>query len=95
MTPNERIKRLKEKLGLSLWETALIFGCGEDTARQWISDRKVMSHEFHATLLRLECDNLEQLAPKLRKDTIEAFNTGRIRGRLENRNKLISLGATQ
>lgn len=95
MTANERLRRFKDRLDLTLAEVCLIFGCCPDSARKWLRNERELTHEFTATLNRLECDNLQELATRLRADTVEAFNDGRNRGRFANRNKTISQGATQ
>lgn len=79
MSHNDRLRRLRDTLQLSAREIALIFGTTEWSVQAWLHDRRNMRSEFYATLLRLECDNLAQLAPKLRPDTIRLFNAGRRR----------------
>lgn len=95
MTPNEKLRRMKKRLSMNMAEMSLIFGCHEDAVRQWLDDRRKMHTEFSATLRRLDSETIQELGSKLRPDIAEAFNTGRLHGVLKNRNKLISLGATQ
>lgn len=95
MTPNEKLRQMKKRLGMNVAETAMIFGCGEETLRQWLTDRRKMHTEFVATLERLDSQTIQELGNKLRPDIADAFNTGRRRGMLINRNNLISTGATQ
>jgi hypothetical protein len=80
MTCNERFKRLKDATSLTFDQLAEIFGVNDvQTVQGWYTGRFGMSPDFRATLLRLEADNLPRLSPKLRPETVAAFNEGRKR----------------
>lgn len=79
MNHRDRLLRLKTATGLTTDELAIIFGVSYWTVEAWLCGRRGMAHDSYATLLRLECDNILELAPKLRPDTVRAINEGRRR----------------
>jgi transcriptional regulator with XRE-family HTH domain len=79
---SERLRRLRDSLGLTNSQIAEIFGVDDiQTVRRWAAGESNLAPEFRATLLRLEADNLPALSPKLRPETVAAFYAGRKRMR--------------
>lgn len=78
MTHGQRVKRLRDVLGLSTAQIAEIFGVSAPSMNNWISGRTAMRHEFQCTLLRLEADNIASLSPSLSHETLQAFRQGRL-----------------
>jgi hypothetical protein len=73
-------QRLK-RLGLTNSQLAEVFGVEDiQTVRGWLAGSR-MAHEFRATLVRLEAENLPALSPHLQPETIAAFYAGRNRAR--------------
>ena len=76
MTPRDRLRRLKEKAGLTLDQLAEVFGADASTVRGWYYGRTQMRYDYLATLLRLESENLPKLSPNLSSTTLAAFYRG-------------------
>lgn len=75
----ERFQKFRERTGLTIYELSIIFGVSQWSIESWLLGRRGMAHDSYATLLRLECDNILELAPKLRPDTVRILNEGRRR----------------
>lgn len=77
MNFKERFRRLKDRLGLTNDQLAEIFGTTPHVMDRWIRGEQIPQHEFRATLLRFEAENMPALSPHLRIETLEAFRRGR------------------
>lgn len=81
MNTNERFRRFKDSTGMTFNQLSDLFGVHESVVQKWYYGVNGMASDCHRTLMRLECENLAALSPRLSKETVDAFNAGRKRAR--------------
>lgn len=81
MNHRDRLIRLKRALNLNWHQVAEKFGVPYESVHAWVYQGGYVSREHQQSLVRLECENLTALCPKLSPEGVRAFTQGRERAR--------------